>query len=553
MKKFSMTMCVLVVTSALTFSQPCNSNCDPSNENTFIGANAAALGTLSSPGIRNSFLGHLAGENVLGSRDNTIFGYAAGENMSGSYNAFYGSLSGRNNSGENNSAFGFQSGEFNGNFNATVGAFSGIGLGDRNACIGVMAGGLSPLGSDNVYLGYSAGYDVTGIDEEEPNGDKNTFVGAYAGFTSSGSNNVFIGNRAGYGVRGSNLLRINNELGTDPLIFGNFSDETLGVNGELFVRDKLDVGASAVVGGSVIASGNVEALGGRVKVGSSLILNARPFHVQVFSTLLPGDSFNDLGNNVLTEAWDDVVANEFISFSDKTLKQEVQKSPYGLESILKLKPILFKYTSDLPDQSLRLGFNAQEVLAVVPELVKTHNVEVDKNGASQLKKVEVMGMNYAKLTVVLVRALQEQAQKFEQELSEKDLDIQELEKRLLKLEKFVKNLSHKSQGTSQTDSDSRRISPSSGGLSFQGARLDQNTPNPSGDPIQIGYYLPKEVQGAQIQLTNMQGQVIKQVPLTQRGEGQVQISGQDLPQGTYLYSLLIEGQVAASKRLTIGN
>ena len=73
------------------------------------------------------------------------------------------------------------------------------------------------------------------------------------------------------------------------------------------------------------------------------------------------------------------------------------------------------------------------------------------------------------------------------------------------------------------------------------------------NPIQIGYFLPKEVHSAYIQLSNLHGQILKQVALTQRGEGVVSIASQNLPVGTYVYSMVIDGKVIKTLRMRLEN
>ena len=77
-------------------------------------------------------------------------------------------------------------------------------------------------GGNNVMIGYRAGYGVNG--------------------TSTGSGNVFLGNAAGYSETGSNKLYISNSNTTTPLIYGEFDNDILRVNGTLQINDPAATG-----------------------------------------------------------------------------------------------------------------------------------------------------------------------------------------------------------------------------------------------------------------------------------------------------------------------
>jgi hypothetical protein len=96
-----------------------------------------------------------------------------------------------------------------------------------NTFVGGSAGKTNILGGYNTYLGYTAGYLNTG--------SSNTMIGVQAGYSSTGSNNVFIGAYAGQNEPGSNKLCIDiSDTGT-PLIYGDFDNNLLVINGVLSV------------------------------------------------------------------------------------------------------------------------------------------------------------------------------------------------------------------------------------------------------------------------------------------------------------------------------
>jgi len=91
-----------------------------------------------------------------------------------------------------------------------------------NTMMGYGTGQNSGAGKDNVYIG--------SLTAQHATGSQNTYVGKGVGAISSGSGNVFLGYRAGGNEAGSNKLYIDNSGTTDPLIYGDFDSNQLGIN-----------------------------------------------------------------------------------------------------------------------------------------------------------------------------------------------------------------------------------------------------------------------------------------------------------------------------------
>ena len=83
-------------------------------------------------------------------------------------------------------------------------------------------------------------------------------------------------------------------------------------------------------------------------------------------------------------------------------------------------------------------------------------------------------------------------------------------------------------------------------------RLDQNQPNPFNQTTVIHYYLPSSYQSASIRIANLEGKVMNVYQITEKGYGQVTISGNTLAAGDYMYSLVgSSGNVINTKRMTL--
>ena len=201
----------------------------------------------------NTFFGSGAGYSNTTAGSNAFFGSRSGaQNSSGECNSFFGSASGQlNETGSNNSFFGEGAGYNNktADWNTFIGASAGYTNvdGTSNTFVGHHSGFSNDSGYDNTFIGYFAGNDNT-------NGYQNTFIGYGAGSHSktvegitancnvflgfgagtkneSGSRNVFLGYRAGNNEMDSDKLYIANSETTTPLIYGEFDNKFIRING----------------------------------------------------------------------------------------------------------------------------------------------------------------------------------------------------------------------------------------------------------------------------------------------------------------------------------
>ena len=83
------------------------------------------------------------------------------------------------------------------------------------------------------------------------------------------------------------------------------------------------------------------------------------------------------------------------------------------------------------------------------------------------------------------------------------------------------------------------------------AFLYQNTPNPFNTTTEIKYFLPEGSTNAYIYVFNLQGNLLLTYNLNDNGFGSVEINGSSLNAGMYIYSLVINGQEAETKRMIL--
>jgi len=198
----------------------------------------ASAGFSNTNGTFNSFVGYHAGYSNTTGGGNSFLGYRAGfRNTTGNNNSFFGNNAGENTTGQSNSFFGSVAGSSNS-------------TGSQNSYFGHYAGYFTGEGIDNVMIGYLAGYYTA-------TGSHNTIIGSQAGRgTSSHSKfgNVFIGYQAGYNETGNYKLYIENSGSSSPLIYGDFANDIVAINGNLGVgtvspANKLDIAGTAQMTG----------------------------------------------------------------------------------------------------------------------------------------------------------------------------------------------------------------------------------------------------------------------------------------------------------------
>lgn len=113
--------------------------------------------------------------------------------------------------------------------------------------------------------------------------------------------------------------------------------------------------------------------------------------------------------------------------SDRRLKHDIAPLGAMLEKVTALKPATYRYNADEPAQPVRIGFIAQDVVEVLPELVS--------NNADHLS------LSYNGFGVVAIKAIQEQQAQIESlkaENAKKDTLLNDLAKRLAELEAKMK-------------------------------------------------------------------------------------------------------------------
>jgi len=493
--------------------------------NTVMGTSAGSGGT------DNSFFGYRSGQSNSSGENNTFVGSEAGvSNTTGIKNVFVGWYSGNSSStGYNNVFLGSKTGKDN-----TTGY--------RNTFVGPGAGLSNTSGYQNTLIGYLSG-------RNNLLGTQNVFLGSHAGFNNLGSLNVFLGNQAGYYETGSNKLYIDNSSTTTPLIYGNFSTDEVTINGDLAVTDELAASSIFLNGSGGVNFGLSEEpisscmqskwhFGVARDCGIGPIPPG-PLPVMTFLYSSSNDA-SDVGIGTTSPGYKldvngTVRASQYITFSDRRLKQDVQPITNASELLNKLEGVTYLYRQDLKDEGRNLasgeqiGFIAQDVQKVLPQLVK-------EDGEGYL------GVSYQSLIPVLVESHKELSAK-NTELEEALTEMQEANRKLEAEMESIKSMLSELTEKLPTTTVSLANEPKE--------MLLQNAPNPFSEATTIEYDLPANCSGSQLLITDANGSLIKTIELLETGRGRVVLQANALTPGTYRYTLVCQGETLASKSMVI--
>lgn len=180
-----------------------------------------------------------------------------------------------------------------------------------------------------------------------------------------------------------------------------------------------------------------------------------------------------------------------------------------------IDPAVLKIIEAEDKSRKHIGLLAQEVESVAPEVVRT-----SINGTKAIA--------YSELIALLIEGMKEQQSQIEE----------------LKTELYVMKSTSPAVQKAPQIQDSENVSTVN-------ASLYQNTPNPFPQSTQINYYLPETVNTAQLCIYDLQGKQLKQIVISERGEGVQTISGSELKAGIYLYALLADGKEVDVKRMIL--
>ena len=242
----------------------------------------------------------------------------------------------------------------------------------------------------------------------------------------------------GYPSTNVNDLTISSQNASGSLIFNTNNSERFRINSSGLVGigntapiSTLTVGnATGTIPGEITlypTTGSFE--GGQINIKKSLVgstadwiidqygTSAAEARLRIFNTteangiIIKENGFIGIGTSnptVRLQVAGDIIANSIAGSSDNRFKNNILPIENPLQKVLKLRGVTFDWkTKEFPNrmfsENRALGFIAQEVEQVIPEVVQT------ENSTEGFKSVQ-----YDKVVALLVEAIKEQQKQIEQ-------------------------------------------------------------------------------------------------------------------------------------------
>jgi uncharacterized small protein (DUF1192 family) len=202
---------------------------------------------------------------------------------------------------------------------------------------------------------------------------------------------------------------------------------------------------------------------------------------------------------------------------------DIQRNPDGTFNEEELNRLIEEHKNDPPIQTQmsekRYGLATDQLKEVFPELVYE-----DKNGN--------VSINYIEMVPLLVQSINE--------LQER-IDVLEKDNKTLRAELSENNSEIKSRNE-VSDIESADIDILS---------ISQNDPNPFSERTTITLNIPEGITTAAVFFYDMSGKQIDKRIITERGQSQLSVTSSELTEGMYLYSLIADGKVIATRKMIL--
>lgn len=263
-----------------------------------------------------------------------------------------------------------------------------------------------------------------------------------------------------------------------------------------------------------------------------------------------------------------------VFISDSTMKQNI--TPIDAETdalLMSIKPYTYGYKQEGAAARLNLpagqqyGVLAQQLEQVFPDMVHTvhHPAKLDSTGTIIAESMDLKGVEYTQLIPLMLANLQRKNEQITAQESEiQDLkvaqennkkELEDLNARLSQLEACLSNIlpqlceiNHSSVQMNDAEVQTAIANRLKVNLENK-IVLNQNAPNPFAESTLITYSIPTSANEASLIFHDASGLLIKTLEITESGNGEVQVFGDDLSSGIYTYSLVIDGKVVATKKM----
>ncbi len=264
---------------------------------------------------------------------------------------------------------------------------------------------------------------------------------------------------------------------------------------------------------------------GDVKIEGKLGVNTDPSSSE-YSIELPN---NNTTGRARAYNWD--------IYSSILWKTDIQPIARPLDKILQIRGVRYRLKPEFGGNE-DIGFIGEELRAVVPEIVHGEG--------------HGLGVDYARLTAVLVEALKEMHHRYEQLYIEFHTfqtstteEVAQLRSRLVAIESLLTCAYSPQRQPSSTQNELAVHSIT--------ALLGQNIPNPFDNATIIPMYISSEIRTATLEVVTLDGRILNTIVIPSRGETSVTLSLSNYSSGTYQYRLIVDGMLCDTRIMQLNH
>ena len=428
----------------------------------------------------------------------------------------------------------------------------------------------------SIGIGHPLGTNSTVAGKFEVNNDSKTIGGSFNTNSTSNANLIGVfanslnnGNGGATGVRGVAQSTLGGSTGVRGVSLGG-SVFAVGVCGVSFSNSPTNVGVDGLsrnatnlsIGGNfdVTSSNSPQNIGIQTDLNNGTNASSTNYGVQILMNTIGNTNYgifsNVSGGTTNWAGWFN--GNVFISGtfgpSDAVLKTNVESIDNAMDVVTQLNPVSFDFDNSVKprlnlQQGKQYGLIAQEVELILPEMVGSTILpaEYDSLGNETDPSFEFKTIDYERFVPLLIAGMNEQ----QTNLNTKDSLISSLESRLTYLENCIRNANICTEGnrTMNTEPSNTTNNRSVELVNTNSLILQQNLPNPFKENTVINYNIPTEISEAKLLFYDLNGRIIKEFIIDERGESKLTVYGTNLKTGVYTYSLIADGELIATKKM----
>lgn len=189
----------------------------------------------------------------------------------------------------------------------------------------------------------------------------------------------------------------------------------------------------------------------------------------------------------------------------------------------------------------QFGFIAQDVQPILPALISsvTKPETKDSLGSTLTQSVTYKALNYDAFFAFLVKGIQEQ-----QHTIDSILNVLSASASARIIEP-----SNNSTTTNGTILNKQNVTLTN----TDAIVLDQNQPNPFSESTVIKYNVPEKYGYAQLIFSTLDGRILKTIDIAKKGAGEITVFANDLTNGIYSYTLVVDGKTFDTKKMVKQN